>query len=318
MPPQRVDVISFTRAETDRYFDDLIVRSAGVNRWYHTREPAPVDMQAVVRMNRDTLYSSAIVDVSQGATLTMPQTSGRYQTAMVVDQDHYIGHVFDSPGECRLEAAMFPTSHVALAVRTLVDPADPADLADVAALQDQLRIEAHSAEVPSHPAWDTDSLDETRALLMKLAAGVNAFDGAFGSRRETDPILHLLGTAAGWGGLPTRQATYIGVSPELPVGHYVLQVPRDVPVRGFWSVSVYNSEGYFEPNEAGRYSVNSVTAVRDPDGGVTINLGGDASLPNAIPLPEGWNYTVRLYQPEPEILDKTWSFPTLSQPHQGP
>jgi len=41
---------------------------------------------------------------------------------MVVDEDHYIDHVFDSPGEHRLEASMFPTSHVALAVRTLVDP----------------------------------------------------------------------------------------------------------------------------------------------------------------------------------------------------
>lgn len=106
------------------------------------------------------------------------------------------------------------------------------------------------------------------------------------------------------------------MTPNLPVGHHVLKVPSDVPVRGFWSVSVYNRDGYFERNEAGRYSVNSVTAVRDPDGGVTINLGGDGSRPNAIPLPAGWNYTVRLYRPEPEILDKTWSFPTLTEPDQ--
>lgn len=314
MPPQRVDAVNFIRAETDRYFDDLVARSGGVNRWHHTREPAPIDEQLVVRLNRDTLYSSAILDVSDGATVSLPEASGRYQTAMVVDEYHYIDHVFDRPGEYHLEAAMFPTSHVALAVRTLVDPADPADLAEVVALQDQLRVETGSANSPSHPEWDTDSLDGTRALLLRLAEGLTTFDGAFGSRSETDPILHLLGTAAGWGGLPTQQATYLGVTPNLPVGHYVLKVPRDVPVRGFWSVSVYNRDGYFEPNDLGRYSVNSVTAVRDPDGGVTINLGGDGSLPNAIPLPEGWNYTVRLYQPKPEILDKIWSFPTLTEP----
>lgn len=147
---------------------------------------------------------------------------------------------------------------------------------------------------------------------MKLAEGLTTFDGAFGSRAETDPILHLLGAAAGWGGLPSKQATYLGVTPNLPVGHYVLKVPADVPVRGFWSVTVYNAEGYFEPNDVDRYSVNSVTADRDPDGGVTINLGGDPSLPNMVPLPEGWNYTVRLYQPEQSILDKSWSFPALS------
>lgn len=208
MPPQRVDAVNFIRAESDRYFDDLVARSGGVNRWHHTREPAPIDKQAVVRMNRDTLYSSAILDVSQGATISMPNASGRYQTAMVVDEDHYIDHVFDSPGEHRLQASMFPTSHVALAVRTLVDPAEPADLAEVAALQDQLRIDAGSAEPLSHEAWDTDSLDRTRALLMKLAEGLTAFDGAFGSRAETDPILHLLGPLpAGAGCRPTRPPT---------------------------------------------------------------------------------------------------------------
>ena len=77
MLPQRVDAVNFVRAETDRYFDDLIARSGGVNRWHHTREPAPIDKQVVVRMNRDTLYSSAILDVSQGATVSMPDASGR-------------------------------------------------------------------------------------------------------------------------------------------------------------------------------------------------------------------------------------------------
>src|SRR4026208_1121061 len=31
--------------------------------------------------------------------------------------------------------------------------------------------------------------------------------------------------------------------------------------------------------------------------------------PNCIPIVKGWNYTVRLYRPRPEILDGTWKFP---------
>jgi hypothetical protein len=84
-----------------------------------------------------------------------------------------------------------------------------------------------------------------------------------------------------------------------------------VPVRGFWSVSVYNRDGYFQENEQGRYSVNSVTAVRNDDESVTINFGGEPELLNQIPIMEGWNYTVRLYQPEPELLDGRWTFPAL-------
>ena len=141
--PVRVDAVSFVRVESDTYFDSLLATAGGLGRWHHIREPAPVDSQLVVRMNRDTLYSSVIIDVSQGAELTMPQAGGRYQTAMVVDQDHYyIAKVYDRPGGHWLAPEQSGTGWVAIAVRTLVDPADPADLTAVAALQDHLAVTA--------------------------------------------------------------------------------------------------------------------------------------------------------------------------------
>ena len=85
---------------------------------------------------------------------------------------------------------------------------------------------------------------------------------------------HLIGTAAGWGGLPDAEATYVGVFPNLPVGEYELTVGDDVPVDGFWSISVYNADGFFEPNEQGAYSVNNITAARNDDGSVTVRFGG--------------------------------------------
>ena len=66
----------------------------------------------------------------------------------------------------------------------------------------------------------------------------------FGARGDVDPVRHLIGCAAGWGGLPTSEATYIGVDPKVPVGDYEL-VFMDVPVDAFWSVSVYNARGFF-------------------------------------------------------------------------
>ena len=89
---------------------------------------------------------------------------------------------------------------------------------------------------------------------------------------------------------------------------------KDVPVDGFWSISVYNAQGYFEKNDRNAYSVNNLTAKKDPDGSVTVQFGGcNDSAPNCVPIMAGWNYAVRLYRPRKEILDGTWKFP-VAQP----
>ncbi len=134
---------------------------------------------------------------------------------------------------------------------------------------------------------------------------------AFGTRQSVDPVHHLLGTAAGWGGLPEHEAFYLSVQPGRPDGEYAIRV-SDVPVDGFWSISVYNAAGFFEPNDRGAYSVNSVTASKNDDGSTTVHFGGcHDARPNCLPIMAGWNYVVRMYRPRPEILERRWPFPAL-------
>jgi hypothetical protein len=83
-----------------------------------------------------------------------------------------------------------------------------------------------------------------------------------------------------------------------------------VPVDGFWSVTVYNEDGYFTPNRQNSYSLNNITAQRDADGQITIQFGGcDAAAANCLPITRGWNYLVRLYRPQDKILNGDWGFP---------
>lgn len=308
--PVKVNVENFVRAETDRMFADLATASGGSNRWRHIREPAPLDQQTVIRSNRDTLYSTAVVDISLGATVTIPDAGGRYLSLMVVNQDHYINAVLHEPGAYELTMEQFGTPWVHLAARVLADPNDSADLAVVAAIQDGLGLAAGSDAAFTAPVYDMVSLDGTRQSLLELARGLSGFAGAFGSKDQVDPVKHLIGAAAGWGGLPESEAFYINVDPSLPVADFTLTA-RDVPVDAFWSVTVYNADGFLVPNDKGVNSLNSVTAEKDPDGSITIRFGsGDA--PNTIPIVDGWNYAVRLYQPRPEILNGTWTFPTAT------
>jgi hypothetical protein len=307
--PELVTVETFVRAETMRMMTDLMQLAGGVNRWSHSRGPTPLDQQPVIRMNRDTLYSLAVVDLAEGAVVTMPDTGDRYSSMMVVNQDHFINRIIHEAGEHDLTIDEFDTRHVLLGVRILVQPNDPADVATVNALQDQLAVRAGSAEPLTRPNYDQASFAAVRDALLVLGKGIGGATRSFGRRDEVDPIRHLIGTALGWGGLPEYEAFYANVAPDAPVGEYRI-VARDVPVDAFWSLSVYNAQGFFEPSEQGGCSLNSLTAHREADGSVVVHLGGCAdSRPNCLHLMDGWNYIVRMYRPRAEVIDGSWTFP---------
>ena len=80
-----VNVDNYARAEVASQVDRFVGFGAGGNDWTHIRTPTPLDRQTVIRMNRDTLYSVAVVDAGAGVTVTLPDAGGRYLTVMVMD-----------------------------------------------------------------------------------------------------------------------------------------------------------------------------------------------------------------------------------------
>lgn len=307
--PVLVNVDNFVRAESDRMLEAVLRDSGGINRGLANRVPTPLDHQTVIRQNRDTLYSGFVVDVSQGARLTIPETGRRYASAMVINQDHFVPFIFHKAGVYDLTEQNVGTGFALIGIRVLVNPDDPSDVATVNVLQDQFLLEAGASRAFTQPDYDAQTFTKTREHLIALSLGLSDYRGAFGLESEVDPVRHLLASASAWGGFPEREAMYLNVDPKLPVGNYSLTV-HDVPVDGFWSVTVYNADGYMEPNDRGVVSVNSVTAVPNADGSVTVHFG-EGDLPNTIPVTENWNYLVRLYQPREEVLSGGWKFPSV-------
>lgn len=316
--PVPVTVDNFTRAETDHYLAVNAKEAGGLGKLHHSREPAEIDKQTVIRMNRDTLYSFAVFDLAAGpATITLPDAGKRFVSMMVVNQDHYVQAVYYDHKPHTLTQKDMGTRYAFVAVRTLVDPNNPKDLEAVHRLQDGIKVSQKEAGKLELPNWDDATLKEIREALLVLSKHAS-FEHAFGTKAQVNPIHHLIGTAAGWGGNPDKDAAYAGGNPAKNDGKtvYKMKVPAQVPVDAFWSISVYNAKGYFEKNSDNAYSVNNLTAKKDSDGGVSIQFGGcDGKVPNCLPITEGWNYAVRMYRPRPEILNGKWKFPE-AQPAQ--
>lgn len=304
-----VNVDNYARSETDMQIDRMLKMEKSVNKWTHNRLPTPLDKQTVIRMNRDTLYSFATVDISKGATITMPDAGKRYMTLMVINNDGYINKVFHGGGTYKLTMKEFNTHYVVLGVRTLVKATDDADIKAANALQDKMKIDAASAKPFVMPKYDMKSYNATYKPLLELSKGVPDTRKMFGKKADVDPVRFLIGSAFGWGGLPIEEAYYLNVNPNLPVGEYQVTV-KDVPVDAFWSISLYNKKGYFQKNDLDAYSVNNISGKPNKDGSFTVHFGGckDKRV-NCLPLTEGWNYVVRLYQPRKELLDGKWTFP---------
>ena len=89
---------TYIRAETDRTFYNASQLSGGVNSMFSFRDVTPLDRQTVVRMNKATLHTVAVVDTSKGATITVPEMSaGRYFSVLLLDNDHYCPGVISGP-----------------------------------------------------------------------------------------------------------------------------------------------------------------------------------------------------------------------------
>ena len=301
---------NFIRAETDKIYSDS-VKSQGLGKFLHHREPVPVDFP-IVRPNRDTLYSLSVFDLDAGPlTITLPNAGKRFMSLQVIDEDHYTPAVVYGAGSHTFTKERIGTRYISIGVRILVDPSDPKDIEQVHSLQDAIRVGQKSPGTFEVPNWDPVSQKKVRDALLILGENLPDTARMFGARGRVDPVRHLIGTATAFGGNPEKDALYLNITPSKNDGTGVYKLTlKNVPVDGFWSISVYDAEGHYRKNAFDAYTLNNITAKKKPDGSVDVQFGGcDEMIANCLPIMPGWNYMVRLYRPRAEILNGTWKLP---------
>ncbi len=282
-------------------------RAGGVNKFFHKSVLTPTDEQPVVRMNRDSYYSTVVVDVSNGATVTLPELpAGMYISMQPVTEDHRIQPM--SYGGGTFELATHTGDHVYVIVR--LDSRFTAG--EAAQYQSQMSITAGSSEMFTAAPVDKASFDQVELelkaslpdLLQRegpLSVSTTLFSAPTdGSRAIYTPEKNQIAAAIGWGGAQAVDNIY-ETSPNFPAeGCYDLTF-EDPGNRYFWSITVYNKAGFMFDDKA---NVNSYGAKANPDGTYTVSLGCDEGASNRIPIKNAsgeFGITARHYGPSERV-----------------
>ena len=304
-----VTLENYKVAESDLAFGN-VVKLGAMNKLVHLPvQPFDLSNQTVVRMNQDTIYSGAVIDVSEGATITLPEADGRYQALMVVQNDHYVNDVFIGAGTYEIKSDT-DSDFVQVNVRTEINLSDPADVEKVVALQQEIKMDVKGDKVFKQPNYDMDQLVKIRVKLANEALALGSLNNMQGARGTVDEHMHLLGTAAGWGLLPDTNARYLTYSQEDSDGIGCYQAHFEVPPfnePGFFSITMYDAEGWMF-NEKAILNKNNIAFNKDGSFDVTFGECGEDAK-NNLPITKGWNYLLRVYEPKLDQLD-AYKLPT--------
>lgn len=302
---------TFIRAETDNMYAAMIENAAGTNKFYHFRQPTPLDNQTVIRMNRDVLYSGGVFDAEDGITINFPQLpDDRYASVYIIDNDHYVVDIIHEPGTHTVKGE---TRFLYVIIRVqLKDSTSKEDIALVNSLQDQFKVTSKTGgEFPGFQ-WDRKSLDALRSEYEEGSKKFDSWAGMMGKRGEVNEETRHFAAAAAWGLLPEQEATYLNYQPASASADKCYSARYHVPEnKGFWSITVYGNDGFMKSDNN---VLNESNTKLNDDNTFTAYFGSEKAcgkVPNRVDTSEGWNFLLRIYRPGKSVLDGSYSMPEV-------
>lgn len=294
------------------------VKLGATNKFYNHRKPMELDKQPAVLMNRDTLYSFAIIDASHGATIHVPKGDGRYTSVHLMQHDHVTDNVYYGGGEYVIDPKTV-TNFVVVNIRTQVNPNDPADVAKANAIQDEYKVSFPSGYTPKAFKaidWNQEQLKQIKAHYVKTAdtRGVSKTMGARGTISQDDINV---GAAVATGLLPDQHAWYSFKSYNVKKDIcYAATYPipgMTNPQLGFYSMTMYGDDLYLHTEEGSSLSNHEI--VPDKDGKTfTLHFGNPQTCgkdaKNLLIAPtDNWTLAFRVYMPDKSVQNNEYKLP---------
>jgi hypothetical protein len=290
--PTIVTQDNFPQAFTNMRFGAIVKKAGGINTFLEMPTPSSVpEEQFVVRMNRDTYYSTSVIDMSSGSVyVTIPETD-QYVSLQIVDENHETQPMIYGSGRHKITAK---TTHAFVIVRALEDAA-----------RRNLIIEAGSAKPFVVKEWDMESFHAVdKAGNIDFSDGYDQSKAFSNAESGQTTYMNYVGCAGGWGGAMVEDNIY-QTSPYLDADASYEMTFVDPEAKYFWSATVYNGDGRMF-NDIANIS-SEMNPVKNTDGTYTLRFGCEGQ-PNNIPIREGnttgkFNVLIRHYGPSKEVSE---------------
>ncbi|GAD91233.1 hypothetical protein VHA01S_076_00060 [Vibrio halioticoli NBRC 102217] len=313
----------FIRAETSHYFLQTINNSTdhNVNSWQHFRVAPTSDNQLFLRMDRDTIYSTAVIDTEGGATIAFPDFGNRDVTVQFIDENHQTQRLTRLTKGPNVVDVPQTTKYSFVLVRIFY-PAqvNKKGLNDVNHLQDKFLIQASSSDsykTYSHSEFNSSDVHlklwRQEVLNEVTPKNFRNIEHIFGAADATSSEQRLFGSVYGWGGAPYQDRVY-QYSQDFDASMCRTVTMKPPNNSGYWSATVYNEDGMLFNDDA---YINSNSAVKNGDGTFTLSFGCEDTKHqrNNLSLAglntDRWNVLIRSYSIESKVK-------SLSSEHRNP
>jgi hypothetical protein len=297
---------NYVQAETDWNFMRQQAQT-DINTWTH-KDVVSKDNQTIIRSNADVVYSLALVDVSEGATFSIPERqNGALQLIQYIDENHLThGVIYAGESVTISPDDLTGGEYVYILARTKVSD----DLEETMAAQAAMSIEAESSRPYEGKGFDAAEVEAFRKkLIAEVYNGGVPLDGsrAFGATLDdVDPRAYYYAAAIGWGGLPPQHAQYTpavnGQGSAAECQSITIPKPKlDYEHGGFFSLTTYNAESWIEYDN---FHIGHDRMKDNGDGTLTVDFNCDT--PYSVTVGEGWNGSFRLYKPIDVLETRGW------------